>query len=226
MRSASHTSFSVLGLCITFILGGSIILLEMTLEPVLGYFQRRRKTSSHLYQRLEWITNETLQLQRMAHEGIGAGNWIRTAETVPTTVTQENLAILDISEAEHPRLVYQKKEMPNPTSEERSSCTQLTQATPTEPPCCHQMSDDPSSSVSDGLNTAEWCETHDSLAAAREPQGAGEPSRWSEARTPTTPSSPQPTSLASPLSATPSLDVNSRPYHRPTTREDNQRIEI
>lgn len=222
VRSASHTSFSVLGLCISLFLGCSTILLEMAVEPVLGHIQRRRKTSSHLYQPLEWMTNETLQLQRMAHEGIGAGTWIGTAETVPTTVTQESLAILDVSEAEHPRLVYQEKEMSNNTREERPSSTQLTQATLTASPCYHQTSNSSPSSIFSSPETAEVDEAHDPLAAASESQGAGHPSRGPDARTLTSPRNPQPTSITSPLSGIPSQDAKDDPHDRSPLQEGDQ----
>lgn len=105
MKTASHTSFSVLGLSIVFILGGIIIVLELILEPILRCIQRRRNIA--LYQRLEWVTTETLQLQRMAHEGLGAGTWEGTTESVPFTAPSEPLARLNVSDKTHPRLVYE-----------------------------------------------------------------------------------------------------------------------
>lgn len=101
MKSTAHTSFSILGLSITFMLGGAIILLEFAAEPLLRRIQRRRKYG--LYNRLEWVTNETLQLQRIAHEQAGAGQWTGATENVPTTIKGEPLAILDISDETHPR---------------------------------------------------------------------------------------------------------------------------
>ncbi|KAL9620580.1 MAG: hypothetical protein Q9160_004941 [Pyrenula sp. 1 TL-2023] len=109
VKSASHTSFSVLGLSVTFVLGGIIVLLELTIEPIFRFVSRRKRNG--LYQRLEWITNETLQLQRMAHEGLGAGSWIGAADSLPTcTKKDERLARLDVSDERHPRLVFHKHE--------------------------------------------------------------------------------------------------------------------
>ncbi|KAL9625381.1 MAG: hypothetical protein Q9160_000444 [Pyrenula sp. 1 TL-2023] len=104
VRSTSHTSFSVLGLSITLILGGAIILLELVDEPLFRFIQRRGKFGS--YKHLEWISNETLQLQRMAHEEVGAGTWTGTDESLPTTSRGERLATLNIDDRKHPRLVF------------------------------------------------------------------------------------------------------------------------
>ncbi|KAL9114280.1 MAG: hypothetical protein Q9227_001702 [Pyrenula ochraceoflavens] len=112
VRSASHTSFSVLGLCITLIIGGTIVLLEMTIEHLTRLFQRRSGTTD--YHRLEWTANETLQIQRMAHEGIGAGTWTRAVKNVPTTLHRENLAILDVSDTQHPRLINPDENISDP----------------------------------------------------------------------------------------------------------------
>lgn len=42
IRSAAHTSFSILGLSITLILGSIIILLEIVLSTLLVFVQQRR----------------------------------------------------------------------------------------------------------------------------------------------------------------------------------------
>lgn len=53
---------------------------------------------------MEWIANETLQLQRLAHEELGAGGWSGAANAVPVTKAGETLATLDTTDAYHPRL--------------------------------------------------------------------------------------------------------------------------
>ena len=53
---------------------------------------------------MEWATNETLQLQRLAHEEIGFGEWTQTTGSIPITETGNTLAILDISDPDHPKL--------------------------------------------------------------------------------------------------------------------------
>lgn len=56
---------------LTFSLGTLIILTSYLLDPTLTCLQRRRRVRE--YQRLEWCANGVLQLQRLAHEGIGSG---------------------------------------------------------------------------------------------------------------------------------------------------------
>jgi len=63
-----------------------------------------RKGGQAAYSRLEWSTNETLQLQRMAHEGTGTGDWFRGTKPVPVTQPGSLLAVLDIADPAHPRL--------------------------------------------------------------------------------------------------------------------------
>lgn len=102
IRSDAFTSFSVLGLGILLGIGGLIIITSYTLEFFVEWIQERANLSN--YSRLEWTTNGTLQLQRLAHEELGFGTWTRTAEDCPVTKPGEQLAVLDISDPKHPRL--------------------------------------------------------------------------------------------------------------------------
>ncbi len=69
------------------------------------------------YKRFEWTANETLQLQRLAHEGLGFGTWTRASEGLPTTAPGDRLAIIDTSDREHPRLTSPTTKVA-PTAEE------------------------------------------------------------------------------------------------------------
>ncbi|KAL9624424.1 MAG: hypothetical protein Q9160_001387 [Pyrenula sp. 1 TL-2023] len=103
IRSTSHTSFSVLGLSLTLCLGGLIVLLSYAAEPALHLAQRWRRVA--IYHRLEWISNETLQLHRMAHEGIGSGGkWSNATASVPITENGQPLAMLNVNNETHPLL--------------------------------------------------------------------------------------------------------------------------
>lgn len=75
----------------------------LTLEFTTAWVQKRWKVDA--YKRLEWSTHGTLQLQRLAHEEIGCGTWTKGAQDVPITGPGDQLALLDISNPEHPRLV-------------------------------------------------------------------------------------------------------------------------
>ncbi len=102
IRNDAFTSFSTFGLVLILGIGGLLIVVAYTLEYLIEWFQKHK--SIGVYQRLEWTTNETLQLQRLAHEELGCGTWSRTAGDHPVTAPHEQLAVLDISEPEHPRL--------------------------------------------------------------------------------------------------------------------------
>ncbi|KAF2090371.1 hypothetical protein K490DRAFT_35524 [Saccharata proteae CBS 121410] len=102
VKSTSYTSFSTLSLILVFVLGGLIIAVSYTLEVLTSFVSRRLRLG--LYQRVEWTANETLQLQRLAHEELGAGNWETRTRGVPVTAFGERLAVLDLSWPEHPRL--------------------------------------------------------------------------------------------------------------------------
>lgn len=100
IRSDSFTSFNILGLTIIFALGGLITLLSFVLPMAVERVQRRRNP----YSSLEWVANDTLQLQRLAHEAVNAGTWRGTHTDYPTTVQEELLAVLDVSYPKHPKL--------------------------------------------------------------------------------------------------------------------------
>ncbi|KAF9634368.1 hypothetical protein BFW01_g5263 [Lasiodiplodia theobromae] len=104
MRSTAYTNISTLGLALIFGLGGFIIVLSYTIEPITACIQTRRR-SDH-YSRLEWVANDVLQLQRLAHEELGLGGvWRNCAGAVPTTERPDDqLGVLDVSDPEHPRL--------------------------------------------------------------------------------------------------------------------------
>ncbi|KAL1390597.1 hypothetical protein HDK64DRAFT_335689 [Phyllosticta capitalensis] len=101
--STSYTNFNMFGLAVLLSIGGLIILLSYTIEPIVSYVQRRRNLD--VYARLEWCANGTLQLQRLAHESLGVGTWSDAAEAVPVTAKGDRLAMLDVSDQLHPRLV-------------------------------------------------------------------------------------------------------------------------
>ncbi|KAL1615965.1 hypothetical protein SLS56_011613 [Neofusicoccum ribis] len=100
--TTAYTNFNTFGLCLTLILGTIIITVSYSLEPLVSWIQKRRRLDT--YSRLEWCTNETLQLQRLAHEELGLGTWSGAAGNIPFTEPGEMLAMLDLSRPHHPRL--------------------------------------------------------------------------------------------------------------------------
>ncbi|KAL9095819.1 MAG: hypothetical protein Q9165_001816 [Trypethelium subeluteriae] len=100
--STDYTSFSTLGLILTFVIGIIFIVISYSLEWILPWVQRHWRWDN--YALTEWSTNGTLQLQSLAHEGVGAGTWTREIGCVPTTRPKELLAKLDLSDPAHPLL--------------------------------------------------------------------------------------------------------------------------
>ena len=85
-----------------FGLGGLIIVFYWLLEYVAQWLSKY--TSHGTYKLLEWTANDTLQLQRLAHEELGLGTWSSTATCYPITMPGEHLATIDISDPKHPKL--------------------------------------------------------------------------------------------------------------------------
>ncbi|KAI0157702.1 hypothetical protein GGR57DRAFT_510667 [Xylariaceae sp. FL1272] len=102
IRSTNHSSFSLFGLLFTFIVGFAIIATSFLLEPTFWLLYRRYGYNAHAT--LEWTTNTTLQLQRLAHEARGFGTWSRATNRVPITQVNEMLGCLDLSNPHHPLL--------------------------------------------------------------------------------------------------------------------------
>jgi hypothetical protein len=102
VSSSAHTNFNVFALAFTLIVGGVTILVSIVLEPAVAFYQRRY--IKYTYSQLEWVSNGTLQLQRMAQEELGAGIWSNTTKYVPVCRTDDLLAGLDTRVPSHPRL--------------------------------------------------------------------------------------------------------------------------
>jgi hypothetical protein len=103
------------------------------LEPILAWFQTRRNAKT--YAPLEWMTNETLQIQRLAYEEAGYGNWSRTMKHVPITARDDLLGVLDMDQYEHPRLKREQVKQEEREDQLKKSSTTLsngeTLSTPT-----------------------------------------------------------------------------------------------
>ncbi|KAF1941655.1 hypothetical protein EJ02DRAFT_512318 [Clathrospora elynae] len=99
--SDAHSNFSVFGLVFTFSLGFLAIALSFLVESPPRIL--RKMYNRRAYSRLEWCSNGTLQLQRLAHEELGAGVWTNCTQDMPTTrCGEDKLALLDITDQSHP----------------------------------------------------------------------------------------------------------------------------
>jgi hypothetical protein len=121
--STNYSSFNVLGLSLILILGVLIIILDMGCEPTVAWWQRRKyakldpeaahndeKSSHPLYGALEWSQTHILQLQRLAFEEEGHGEWSSCDKDVPVTEPGEMLASLDLRNLTHPLLQSNNKQ--------------------------------------------------------------------------------------------------------------------
>ena len=97
-------SFSVLGVSIILVFGTAIILTSLCVDSVVGWIQHR-VLHRGVHRRLQWILDETLQLQRLAFEEVGMGTWSGTTASVPVTRAGELLGGFDATiDPDHPRL--------------------------------------------------------------------------------------------------------------------------
>ncbi|KAI0156584.1 hypothetical protein GGR57DRAFT_501634 [Xylariaceae sp. FL1272] len=111
IRSPAHMSLSLLGLYFLFLTGGLIIAVSFALEPILGCLRRRHRHSRYAY--YEWVTNETLQLHRLAQEAAGWGTWTTGACGIPFTLRDGDvLARLALTDEQHPRLEMRDNDIP------------------------------------------------------------------------------------------------------------------
>jgi hypothetical protein len=110
IMTTRYSSFSVLGVGLILTIGSLFMLLDLFIESIVDCVQlRRSKTTPNptgTYARLEWEANTTLQLQRLAHEHIGVGNWRNVGWAQhPITERGEKLGMLDVRDEKHTMLI-------------------------------------------------------------------------------------------------------------------------
>jgi len=107
--STDFTSFSTLGIALAATFGLFFIAISYLLEPLLHWARSKHRLNN--YALLEWSMNDTLQLQSAVHEELNLGTWTREVGSVPVTLPNERLGVLDLSDMEHPRF-----KAPDPSS--------------------------------------------------------------------------------------------------------------
>ncbi|KAF2660683.1 hypothetical protein K491DRAFT_774588 [Lophiostoma macrostomum CBS 122681] len=125
--SSLYSSFNVLGLVIIFVLGGILILLDWFMEYLIDYYQKTFRPKRPDYASAEWNATATIQLQRLAHEGLGLGHWSRVNHLTPVTLPGEKLGVLDIEDAKHPLLRPPPDWKPNVAQDLRRQDTERTE---------------------------------------------------------------------------------------------------
>lgn len=83
IRSTDYISLNLFGLYFTYLTGIVVILASYVAEPLLAVFYSRRKYQEYKY--LEWAANSTLQLQRLAYQGLGSEKWSNYTDDIPKT---------------------------------------------------------------------------------------------------------------------------------------------
>lgn len=103
VRSQGGTiSFSVLGVCIILVLGGTLIVTSVVIDTLVGFIRRTFHSKEH--KSLQWILDEKLQLQRLAYEEAGQGHWSGCASSVPVTEMDDKIGVPKHVDPVHPRL--------------------------------------------------------------------------------------------------------------------------
>ena len=84
-KSSAYASFSVFGLALIASICFTIILLNLTVPPIVGWVQKKWSSSQGVVSvsRRAWIEDDVLQLQRIALEAKGLGPWSGRSHTVP-----------------------------------------------------------------------------------------------------------------------------------------------
>ncbi|KAI0528131.1 hypothetical protein F5B22DRAFT_22873 [Xylaria bambusicola] len=164
IRSAAYTSFSVFGLLFIFVVGVLIVLISYILEPISRLLQR--KWGYRTFAHLEWNTNATLQLQRLAHEQLGYGKWSKGTNEIPVTEAGDLLGRLDISNVDHP-LLYP----PSSTQEEKPSDDDNSEVTHSNPdaeqvPHTPSVSETPSTIVTSSISGSNELQEDNRVAIA------------------------------------------------------------
>jgi len=97
-----YQNFSVLGVSLIIALGAVIIITGFVIDKVVGWFQIRIKKGG--YGRLSWQLDDKLQLQRMAYEGAGWGQWRNCNKSVPIKEGVADLGQYTNEIAHHPSI--------------------------------------------------------------------------------------------------------------------------
>lgn len=109
------------------------MLASYLLEPISAFLHNRKERSP--YAHLEWTTNATLQLQRLAYEEANLGTWSKGTDTIPTTAPDELLSGLDTTDLKHPVIQRARGKQHSPVqSQDPSEATEniATQSDTTE----------------------------------------------------------------------------------------------
>lgn len=146
------------------------------MEPILACLHRRRRYRQYAY--LEWATNETLQLHRVANEEqMGSDTtWSRCTSMVPTTASGVLLSSLDISDLKHPRFpLKEQDETPSSLAAPESrtttpECLESGNINPTSDCSSAQQSQSTNEATAPGAESPQVCVPNTAIMEIRPTQ--------------------------------------------------------
>lgn len=96
-----------------------VILTSYATEPIMAFFYSRRKYKEYKY--LEWAANGTLQLQRLAYQGLGSEKWTNYTDDIPKT--RPGYFLADLARAHPPEDDEEEVQEVKPTVHATSTTT-------------------------------------------------------------------------------------------------------
>lgn len=103
---AGYQNFSTVGVVVILVLGGLLVLVGWWVDVLTAWVQGRWKSREGEYRRLSWVADGYLQLQRLAWEGVGVGEWGGCDELVPVMRDEKGELMrvprLDVEDSTHP----------------------------------------------------------------------------------------------------------------------------
>ncbi|KAL8686954.1 MAG: hypothetical protein Q9218_006742 [Villophora microphyllina] len=102
----STTSFSVLGVAIILVIGSILIVTSLLLDTVVQRF--RQWAGKNEYKSVHYILDGQWQLQRLAYEGAGQGQWSGELDPVPVTRMNDKFGLPHSNGVLHSHLSHAK----------------------------------------------------------------------------------------------------------------------
>ncbi|KAK5091235.1 hypothetical protein LTR05_001416 [Lithohypha guttulata] len=88
-------SFSILGMIILFVIGGTIVFISLFVDTVVGWIQKTCRIGEHA--RMCWLLDDKLQLHRFLNQELGHGSWSDDYEAMPYTTSHQLFQTLGVA---------------------------------------------------------------------------------------------------------------------------------
>ena len=93
---------------IILILGLLLILTALVIDHISGFIRQKLNQNDH--KRLQWAVDDKLQLQRLAFEEAGQGEWTGGTDSVPMTSADQLVGLGSNPDRYHPRFASNDSE--------------------------------------------------------------------------------------------------------------------